>query len=79
MIGMHIEATNTNLDINRDELEDARWFTRDEIRSAHIWSGNPIQSSASDHAVQSQVGISIPGPYAIAHHLIQHWLSNPRA
>jgi NAD+ diphosphatase len=45
MIGMHIEATNTNLDINRDELEDARWFTRDEIRSAHIWSGNPIQSS----------------------------------
>ncbi|MEO1092365.1 MAG: NAD(+) diphosphatase [Pseudomonadota bacterium] len=32
MLGFHGEAASLELDIDRDELEDARWFHRDELR-----------------------------------------------
>ncbi len=31
MLGFHAEAASTELEVNRDELEDARWFTRSWI------------------------------------------------
>jgi len=31
MLGFHAEATDTRLDINFEELETARWFTREEL------------------------------------------------
>jgi NAD+ diphosphatase len=33
MLGFHARAVTTKLDFEADELEDARWFTRDEIRN----------------------------------------------
>ena len=33
MIGFVAEATTTDIRLNDGELEDARWFTRDELRS----------------------------------------------
>ena len=34
MIGFTARATHTDIDIGDDELEDARWVTRDEVRNA---------------------------------------------
>ena len=32
MLGFDAEAVTTDIDLDRDELEDARWFHRDELR-----------------------------------------------
>jgi NAD+ diphosphatase len=33
MLGFTAEATSTDIELNDGELEDARWFTRDDLRS----------------------------------------------
>jgi NAD+ diphosphatase len=60
MIGCHARATNANITVDREELEDARWFTRDE--TALMFTGGHPE------------GISIPPPMAIAHHIIRAWV-----
>lgn len=60
MIGCHARATSTALTVDRTELEDARWFTRDEV--ALMFLGRHPE------------GISIPPPIAIAHHIIRAWV-----
>jgi NAD+ diphosphatase len=60
MIGCHARATNSNITVDREELEDARWFTREE--TALMFVG------------QHPEGISIPPPIAIAHHIIRAWV-----
>jgi NAD+ diphosphatase len=60
MIGCHARAENSNITVDREELEDARWFTRDEV--ALMFVG------------QHPEGISIPPPIAIAHHIIRAWV-----
>ena len=60
MIGCHAQATSTEITVDREELEDARWFTREEV--AQMFTG------------QHPEGISIPPPIAIAHHIIRAWV-----
>jgi NAD+ diphosphatase len=60
MIGCHARATNTDITVDRTELEDARWFTREE--TALMFLG------------QHPEGINIPPPIAIAHHIIRAWV-----
>ncbi|TMJ03557.1 MAG: NAD(+) diphosphatase [Alphaproteobacteria bacterium] len=60
MIGCHARATNSDITVDREELEDARWFTRDEV--ALMFVGRHPE------------GISIPPPIAIAHHIIRAWV-----
>ena len=60
MIGCHAQATNADITVDREELEDARWFTRDEVALMFV-GGHPE-------------GISIPPPIAIAHHIIRAWV-----
>ncbi|GGE33363.1 NADH pyrophosphatase [Agaricicola taiwanensis] len=59
MIGCHGEALSTDITIDRDELEDARWFTREELR----------QMIAGTHAG----GLRIPPPISIASGMLRHW------
>jgi NAD+ diphosphatase len=59
MIGCHAEALNTDIVIDRNELEDARWFGKDEIM-AMLMRRHPG-------------GLTTPPPVAIAHHLIRAW------
>jgi NAD+ diphosphatase len=33
MLGFHAEARTTEITIDYGELEDARWFTREEVRA----------------------------------------------
>ena len=58
MIGCHGEALSTRIDMDTTEMHDVRWFTRDEIRRA----------LAHEHPT-----LKVPGPIAIAHHLIKSW------
>jgi NAD+ diphosphatase len=60
MIGCTARATNDDIVVDKRELEDARWFTRDEA-VAMLNKTHPQ-------------GLTGPHPVAIAHHLLAHWL-----
>jgi len=59
MIGCHAEATTTDIHMDSEEMHDVRWFTKDEILAAR----------AGTHP-----SLKLPGPIAIAHHLINAWV-----
>jgi NAD+ diphosphatase len=59
MIGCHAEALSHEIVVDREELEDARWFSKSEIE-AMIMRKHPQ-------------GLTTPPPVAIAHHIIRAW------
>lgn len=59
MIGCHAEAISEEINFDREELEDARWFTKDDVR--RMLEGTHEQFAA-------------PSPIAIANHLIREWV-----
>jgi NAD+ diphosphatase len=58
MIGCHADAVTTNIHMDDEEMADVRWFQRDEVLMA-------LEGT-------SEV-LTVPGPIAIAHHLIKAW------
>jgi NAD+ diphosphatase len=60
MIGCYAEAISTEIVVDRSELEDARWFDRDEV-AAMLTRQHPAR-------------LATPPPVAIAHHIIRGWL-----
>jgi NAD+ diphosphatase len=62
MIGCHTEALSHDVVVDRDELEDARWFDRDEVAAMLLR--------------QHRDGLTTPPPVAIAHHIIRAWVEN---
>ena len=60
MIGCIATAKTTTITIDTQELEDARWFSRDECRAL----------LAGSH----QGGLTAPQPMAIAHHILRAWV-----
>jgi NAD+ diphosphatase len=60
MIGCHAQALTQEITVDREELEDARWFDRDEI----------VAMLTRRHAG----GLTTPPPVAIAHHIIRAWV-----
>jgi NAD+ diphosphatase len=59
MIGCFAEARSLALEVDRVELEDARWFPRDEALAL-------LERRHPD-------GLAAPIPMAIAHHLLKRW------
>ena len=59
MIGCHAKALSREITLDRQELEDARWFTRDEIALA----------------LKGEGPVRVPARHAIGHHLIKDWLN----
>ncbi|WP_250474672.1 NAD(+) diphosphatase [Caballeronia sp. GAFFF1] len=57
MIGCFARATDTEITVDEKELEDARWFSRDEVRA--MLDGTHPQ------------GLNAPKAFAIAHHLLK--------
>ena len=58
MVGAFAEAESFDLAIDRDEIEDARWVTRDEVRAALAGQGD----------------FNVAPPLAIAHTLLRSWV-----
>ncbi|MGI9323588.1 MAG: NAD(+) diphosphatase [Pseudomonadales bacterium] len=72
MIGCIATATSRDIQIDPTEMADVRWFERTDVTAA-------MQRCLAGEA-PSQAQLSVPGPIAIAHHLIKAWLetdSNP--
>lgn len=64
MIGALAEAEDNALTIDHEELEDARWFTREEAAAV----------LAGAHAN----GLTSPMPEAIAHQILKSWIEGER-
>jgi NAD+ diphosphatase len=62
MIGCHAEALTHEIVVDREELEDARWFSRSEIETM-LMRRHPQ-------------GLTTPPPVAIAHHIIRAWIED---
>lgn len=61
MIGCTARATTTDIIVDKTELEDARWFSRDEA----------VAMLKREHPQ----GLTGPHPVAIAHHLLANWIA----
>ncbi len=60
MIGAFVEARSTKIVMDLDELEDCRWFSRDEVRQMLV-GAHPE-------------GLGVPLKMSIASHLIRHFV-----
>jgi NAD+ diphosphatase len=58
MLGFTAEATSTDIELNDGELEDARWFTRDDLRSG--FPKLPFRISISRKLVDHWLGLEGP-------------------
>ena len=58
MIGCHADAATTDIHFDPEEMTDVQWFSREEVLLA-----------LEDRSEM----LAIPGPTAIAHHLIRSW------
>tara|TARA_B100000674_G_scaffold401140_1_gene346905 strand:- start:665 stop:1027 length:363 start_codon:yes stop_codon:yes gene_type:complete len=61
MIGFHGRARSTEISIDEKEMADVRWFSKGKVSLA-INGQDP--------------SMMLPGPGAIAHHLIKSWAEN---
>ena len=61
MIGCHAEALTTDISMDAEEMTDVRWFEREEVLLA-------LEGKSEK--------LAVPGPIAIAHHLIKAWATN---
>jgi NAD+ diphosphatase len=59
MLGCTAHATTREIVVDRTELEEADWFTKDEVRAA---------------LAAPTARLAVPPPMAIAHHLIRAWV-----
>lgn len=58
MIGCHATALTRDITIDEAEMHDVRWFTRHDV----------LDALAGEHP-----DLRLPGPIAIAHHLLKDW------
>ncbi|XP_074281045.1 nudix hydrolase 19, chloroplastic [Silene latifolia] len=96
MVGFFAFAKSLEINVDKDELEDARWHSREEVKKAlsvaeyekaqrtsatkvdQICKGvKQSQNLSLDYNTESGelAPMFIPGPFAIAHHLISTWVS----
>ena len=64
MMGFLCEGLTEEITVDPEELAEARWFERKEIRAM-------VERAAKGPDDPSQ--LSVPGPVAIAHQLCRRW------
>jgi NAD+ diphosphatase len=64
MMGFLAEALSEEITIDPDEIAEARWFERDEVRAM-------VERSRTDDAVPGAV--TLPPPLAIGHQIARRW------
>ncbi|KAJ8563526.1 hypothetical protein K7X08_031978 [Anisodus acutangulus] len=96
MVGFFAYAKSLDINVDKEELEDAKWHSREDVKKAltiaeykkaqrtaagkvdQMCKGvERGQSLSSDFNVESGelAPMFIPGPFAIAHHLISSWVN----
>ena len=60
MLGFRAEATTTHITIDEQEIEDARWFSRDDLKQFGTWGDDNSE-------------FQLPRGNSIASHLINQW------
>lgn len=72
MIGCHGRAESREIRIDAEEMTDVRWFPLAEVREAmnRVLAAHPAPAIADDRPPP----LRLPGPIAIAHHLIRAWV-----
>ncbi|XP_057967190.1 nudix hydrolase 19, chloroplastic [Malania oleifera] len=94
MVGFFAYAKSLEVNVDKEELEDAQWHSREDVKKALTFAEyrkaqrataakveqmcrgvEKGQSLAADFNVESGelAPMFIPGPFAIAHHLISCW------
>lgn len=94
MVGFFAIAKSFKINVDREELEDAQWHNREDVKKALKFAEyNKAQSTAAARVDQMCKGVEkgqslsadfnvesgelapmfVPGPFAIAHHLISSW------
>jgi len=63
MLGFHANATSNAINIDTNELDDARWFSREEIRTFGTWGNEAYE-------------FQLPRTDSIARFLIDRWLNS---
>src|SRR5207244_10337145 len=66
MMGFLAEALTEEITVDAEELAEARWFSRDEIREMVTRAATGIDDPTQ---------LSLPAPIAIAHHICRRWSS----
>ncbi|KAL3643270.1 Nucleoside diphosphate-linked moiety X motif 19, mitochondrial [Castilleja foliolosa] len=95
MVGFFAYAKTLEINVDKEELEDAKWHSRDDVKKALTFAEyqkaqttaaakveqmckgvEKEQNLSSDFNVESGelAAMFIPGPFAIAHHLITSWV-----
>lgn len=62
MIGCHCVAVTTDIKVDQNEIEEARWFTRQQVLDAHV--------------KDKQAVFIMPPKQTIAHYLLKHWIGS---
>jgi len=68
MIGCYTYALEDQITLHDSELEDCRWFSRNEV-------ADMLQRSRNINLDKNDQGLRIPPPIAIAHQMIYNWYS----
>ena len=69
MLGFFAEAVTQAIAINHDELAEAHWFSRDQLRRAATWRPGVDLSQAGDGP------LCLPSTDSIARRLIDDWVA----
>jgi NAD+ diphosphatase len=64
--GFLAEALTEEITVDAEEIAEARWFSRDEIREM-------VARAAA--GPDDPTKVSLPAPIAIAHHICRRWSS----
>lgn len=73
MIGCHAVAESRDIRIDAEEMADVRFFAHEEVRAAMdrvLGAGSALGDAPS----RDPAALRLPGPIAIAHHLIRAWV-----
>lgn len=94
MVGFFAYAKSLEINVDKEELEDAKWHSREEVKKALTFAEyEKAQKTAAAKVEQMCKGVEkgqnlssdfnvesgelapmfVPGPFAIAHHLISSW------
>ncbi|SOD73184.1 NAD+ diphosphatase [Jatrophihabitans sp. GAS493] len=73
MVGFTARAIDDGtIELDDDEVVDAGWFTREEVRQAGVWTDDP----AADSPENGSRLRAIPPQFSISRHLIDGWLES---